>query len=126
MSQFQRQVVDAAAREREVALTTHGRRSGKPVEVTLWIATDGERLFIRSGAGLGRHWPQNFLARGKATLQLGALRVEVKPRHVTNPVEARRISRLVRNKYGSYVKVSQPTEPLTPGEQATFELLPAS
>lgn len=126
MSGFDPDVIEAARREREVTLTTHGRKSGRAVRVTIWLTTDGERLFVRSGAALGRHWPQNFLAHRRATLQVGDLSVEVEPRHVTDPDEARAISRLVRDKYGAIVKSSPPGGPLTPGEQATFELLPAT
>jgi deazaflavin-dependent oxidoreductase (nitroreductase family) len=125
VSGFDRKVLDAAAREREVTLTTKGRKSGTPVSVTIWVSTDGRRIFIRSGGGLARQWPQNLQANGRATLRLGDLAVEVKPRHVTAPAEARAISEVVRHKYGSFVKPSRPEEPLTQGEQATFELLPA-
>lgn len=126
MSGFDLKVIEAAAREREVKLTTHGRKTGKRVSVTIWISTDGNRIFIRSGGGLGRQWPQNLQARGRATLELGGIEVEVKPRHLTDPAEARLVSEVVRRKYGSIVKPSRPGEPLTQGEQATFELLPAA
>ena len=105
-------------------LTIAGRVSGKPRRVTIWIATDGERLYIRSGAGLGRQWPQNLIAAGKATLTLGERSLEVRPRHVTDPDEARATSLLARDKYGRYVKPSNPGEPLTKGETAAFELIP--
>lgn len=116
---------EAATRQKEVTLTTIGRKSGKSRNVTTWITTDGRRLFIRSGQGFKRDWPQNLMARGEATLHLGGQSIKVKPRHVTDPAEARSISQLVRKKYGFGVKVSKPTEPLTPGEQATFELIPS-
>jgi hypothetical protein len=125
MSEFSQEVTGAAAREREVKLTTYGRRSGKPHDVTIWVATDGKRLYIRSGQGLIRQWPQNFIARGEAVLHLGKQAVKVKPRLVTDPAEARASSSLYAKKYGSTVKASRPDQPLTPGEQATFELLPA-
>jgi deazaflavin-dependent oxidoreductase (nitroreductase family) len=117
--------LDAAAKQKEVTLTTYGRKTGKPIAVTIWISTDGQRLFIRSGGGMSRNWPQNLEARGEAVLELGGRSVNVRPRQVTDPTEARAASQLARNKYGSYVKPSKPTEPLTKGEQATFELLPA-
>ena len=126
VSRFDRRVIEAASTVPEVELTTRGRRSGRPLPVTVWVSTDGERIFIRSGGGLGRHWPQNLLTHGKATLRLGELAVEVTPRHVTDPEEARAVSHLVRGKYGAAVKPSQPGQPPTPGEQATFELLPTS
>jgi deazaflavin-dependent oxidoreductase (nitroreductase family) len=121
---FSREILHAAGKQKEVTLTTYGRKTGKPVPVTIWISTDGNRLFIRSGGGLGRNWPQNLQARDEAVLELGGRSIKVRARHVTDPTEARAASQLARNKYGSYVKPSQPTEPLTKGEQATFELRP--
>ena len=123
---FNREVVEAAAREREVTLTTYGRKSGKEYRVTIWVVTDGEHLYIRSGQGLRRQWPQNLMARGEGVLKMGKVVVKVKPRLVTDPIEALASSRLYAQKYGSTVKASRPDEPLTPGEQATFELLPLS
>src|SRR5207302_6766531 len=97
-------VMDSTAREKEVTLTTYGRKSGKPVRVTIWISTDGEHLYIRSGRGMVRDWPQNFVARGQAILGLGGRKINVRPRPVTDPDEARAASRIVRDKYGSTVK----------------------
>ncbi len=124
-AEFPPEVLNASARQREVTFTTFGRKTGNPISVTIWITTDGRRIFIRSGAGLGRHWPQNLLARGEGVLSLGNKSIKVKPRLVTDPDEARAVSRLVRDKYGPFVRRSEPNGPLTPGEQATFELLPA-
>ena len=121
---FGRDVVDAAAREREVTLTTYGRKTGKQVRVTIWISTDGEHLYVRSGRGMIRDWPQNLMARGEAVLELGGRKINVKPRRVTDPAEARATSELLVKKYGYTVKLSNPDDPLTPGEQATFGLLP--
>jgi len=124
MADFDPAVVAAVTREREVTLTTRGRKSGKPVPVTIWIGTDGSRIFIRSGGGLGRQWPQNLLASREGTLRVGRRSVQVAPRLVADPAEARAVSQLYRDKYGSYVKPSRPDEPLTEGEKATFELTP--
>ena len=125
MAAFSRDVLDAAGTEREVGLTTRGRKSGKPHRVTIWISTDGKRLYIRSGGGMTRDWPQNLADAGEAELDLGGKKVKVKARHVTEPEEARKAAGLARAKYGSNVKPSKPSEPMTAGEQATFELLPA-
>jgi deazaflavin-dependent oxidoreductase (nitroreductase family) len=125
MSTVSAGLIEAAKREREVTLTTFGCKTGKPYDVTIWITTDGSRLFIRSGQGLRRHWPQNLLARGESVLHLGKATVKVRPRLVTDPAEARAVSALYRRKYGPFVKASKPNQRLTPGEQATFELIPA-
>jgi len=125
MSAFRNEVIEAAKREREVKLTTYGRKTGKPYDVTIWVVTDGTRLYIRSGEGLRRQWPQNFIARGEGVLHLGKLDVKVKPRLVTDPDEARASSNLYREKYGQFVRASEPGKPLTLGEQASFDLIPS-
>ena len=124
MAAFSREVLEAAGKQREVTLTVRGRKTGKPRRVTIWISTDGKHLYVRSGAGMRRDWPQNLLAGGDGELQVGGRKVKVRARHLTEPGEARAVSELHRVKYGSYVKPSRPPEPLTTGEQASFELSP--
>jgi hypothetical protein len=68
--------------------------------VTIFVVSDGHRLFIVSGQGMTRQWPQNFAARGDGVLQLGDLDVHVKSRHVIDPGETRLISELYESKYG--------------------------
>lgn len=117
---------EAAAKEREVRLTTVGRKTGRPRKVTIWIATDGGRLFVRSGQGMKRDWPQNLVANPQATLRLGGQDIKVTGRRVTEPAEARAVAEHASQKYGSYIKPSRPDGPLTLGEQATFELIPVA
>lgn len=124
MPRWEPATIDAAAREREVRLTTWGRRTGSPHQVTIWIASDGERLFVRSGGGPGRDWTRNLLSNGRATLHIAGRDVPVRGRYVTDPAEARAVARIVRGKYGANVQVSDDDQPLTAAEQATFELLP--
>jgi hypothetical protein len=123
--QFPSEVLDAVADEQEVRLTTYGRKTGKESSVTIWIVTDGSKVFIRSGQGLVRHWPQNLLKRPEGKLQLGGKVVRFKSRHITDAAEARHSSKLYGPKYGAFVKPSKEGDPLTSGEQAAFELLPA-
>lgn len=124
MAKFDQTVLDAVAREREIELTTWGRKSGKPSRVVLWVFGDGERVFIRSGGGLLRDWPQNFLARGRAILHVDGHDVPVTGRHVDDPSLARDVSSMAIRQYRSNVQRSNEGEPLTPGERATFELFP--
>jgi hypothetical protein len=50
--------------------------------------------------------------------------IPVRARLVDDPTEARRGKPLIERKYGEIVRGSSEGEPLTSGEQATFELLP--
>jgi deazaflavin-dependent oxidoreductase (nitroreductase family) len=118
-------VIEAAKVEREVKLTTYGRKTGKAYDVTIWITTDGTHLYIRSGQGLSRQWTQNLISRGEGLLHLEKTTVKVKPRLVPDPDQARAVSRMYTKKYGTSVIASKPDQALTPGERATFELIPA-
>jgi hypothetical protein len=126
MSNFSADVLTAVAKEHEVRLTTYGRTTGKASTVTIWVVTDGRRVFIRSGKGLVRHWPQNLLKRPEGTLQVGKRVVHFRSRHVSDAAEARHSSSLYAPKYGTSIQQpSKEGEPLTLGEQAAFELMPA-
>jgi hypothetical protein len=126
MAGFDQALLDAAAQQREVELTTWGRRSGRPARVTIWIWGDGRRLYIRSGGGMGRDWPQNLLAKGHGILYVAGQDIPVRARHVTDPAEARKGAEWIHHKYGASLQASAEGEPLTPAEQATFELTPES
>lgn len=105
-------------------IETTGRKSGEAWRAIVWVSTDGHRLFVRSGGGLGRHWPKNLLTKAEGALQMGERKVPFRARHVADVEEARAVSGLVRAKYGSQVKSSAAGETPTPGELATFELQP--
>jgi deazaflavin-dependent oxidoreductase (nitroreductase family) len=124
MASFSADVLDAAGREREAALTTRGRQTGNPHRIVLWVWGDGRRLFIRSGGGPGRDWPRNLLARPEGVLHVGGHDVPVRARHL-DTVEARSVNGFVVRKYGSAVRMPGDGDPPTPAEQATFELTPA-
>jgi hypothetical protein len=65
------------------------------------------------------------MARDEGLLHLEKTTVRVRPRLIPDPGEARAVSRLYNAMYGSSINASKPDEELTPGERATFELIPA-
>jgi deazaflavin-dependent oxidoreductase (nitroreductase family) len=127
MAGFSPEILETAEQEREVEFETFGRTSGKPSKVIIWITRAGDSLFIRSGGGMGRDWPQNLQHHGKAVLHLAGQPIPVTARHVEDVAEAKRITRAVEAKYHSGADGhDQPEDaPPVPAELATFELLPA-
>jgi deazaflavin-dependent oxidoreductase (nitroreductase family) len=122
---FDAALIETAAREREVELTTFGRKTGTPSRRIIWITALDGRIYIRSGLGLVRDWPLNLKANGRAILHMAGQDINVQARHVTDPAEARAMHAPVKAKYDAERPRSQGEEPLTPSEQAVFELLPA-
>ncbi len=120
------ELASAAATAHEVDLTTFGRKSGRPSRNTIWITSDAQgRIHIRSGQGLVRDWPQNLLANGRAILHIDGRDFPVLARHVTDRAELLASRDAVKAKYGREEPMSQPGQPPTPPEQATFELVSA-
>jgi hypothetical protein len=118
-------VTKAVQTEREVELTTYGRKTGNPSRRILWAYGDDDRVFIRSGQGLGRDWPQNLLANGRGILHVGGFDVPVSASHLTDISAARRAGALGKAKYGDTFSTSGDDDEPTLGELATFELKPA-
>lgn len=125
MAEFNRDVIEAAARQREVQITTYGRKTGRPHRVTVWVSGDNGRLFVRAGGGLGRDWPQNLLTGGRGVLHVGGMDVPIRARHLTDVAETRAAAGYLVRKYRVNIQRSSGDQPLTLGEQASFELFPA-
>jgi deazaflavin-dependent oxidoreductase (nitroreductase family) len=123
---FDPAIIEIAGREKEIELTTFGRKTGKPSRRIMWITALDGRIYVRSGLGLGRDWPQNLLANGRAVLHLAGQDIPVRARHVTDPAEARAMHAPVKAKYNAERPSSSGDEPLLPSEQAVFELTPDS
>jgi deazaflavin-dependent oxidoreductase (nitroreductase family) len=121
---FDPSILEAAAREKEIELTTFGRKTGNPSRRIMWISVLGDRLYVRSGLGMTRDWPKNLQANGRAVLHLDGKDMRVRARHVTDPEEARAMHAPVKAKYDAQRPSSSGSEPLTPAEQAVFELTP--
>ncbi|HEY3057587.1 MAG TPA: nitroreductase/quinone reductase family protein [Chloroflexota bacterium] len=120
---FEQSILHAATTEKEVELTTFGRTTGKPSRRIIWITNLNDRLYIRSGLGLTRDWPKNLLANQRGILHIDGHDVPIRARHVTTPDEARALHAPVKHKYNAERPSSSGDEPLTPSEQAVFELV---
>ena len=121
---FDQSILDSALAEKEVEITTYGRKTGKPSRKIIWITNRDGRLYIRSGLGLTRDWPKNLVANNHGILHIAGHDVPFTARHVTDPEEARAMHAPVKRKYDAARPASTGDEPLTPAEQAVFELLP--
>src|SRR5260370_29264670 len=118
MSEVRAEVWQGAGGEREVQVTTDGRKTGKPRRVTIWIGTDGKRLYIRSGQGMRRHWPQNLLAKGEGLVRLGKADVKGEPRLVNHPTRTPAVFGRYSSEYSSFRRPSPPGHTTPPASPA--------
>jgi hypothetical protein len=126
MPGFDPVVTNAIETEREVELTSFGRKTGEPSRRIIWFYGDDGRIFIRSGRGFVRDWPKNLCANRRAILHVAGRDVPVRAVHVTDIAESRRVGAFAQAKYGAeYIDVSADGEEPYLGETTTFELLPA-
>lgn len=125
MAAFDPELLELLRSEREIELTTYGRKTGKPATVTIWVTPDDDgRVYVRSGYGMGRDWPQNLAQSGRAVVRVAGRKVAVHARHLDNMVEARRASAAIKRKYADSAQVAAGDDPPTVGERASFELTP--
>ena len=81
-----------------VRLTHYGRNTGKPHEVTIWFATDGEHIYL-STANVNRHWVRNVEKTPQIKLSIGGESFEGQARFLSNSAERNRAIALVKRKY---------------------------
>jgi deazaflavin-dependent oxidoreductase (nitroreductase family) len=79
-------------------LTHHGRKSGRPYEVTIWYLVDGDRLYLVS-ANADRNWVRNVKARPGVSLRIGDEVFNGNVRAITDAQERDKVNRLVERKY---------------------------
>jgi deazaflavin-dependent oxidoreductase (nitroreductase family) len=79
-------------------LTHHGRKSGRPYEVTIWYMVDGDRLYLVS-ANADRNWVRNVKVRPGVSLRVGNEVFNGDVREITDKRERDKVSGLVERKY---------------------------
>jgi deazaflavin-dependent oxidoreductase (nitroreductase family) len=53
-------------------VSTTGRRSGKPHEIEIWFARDGDTVYLLAGGGRSSDWVRNLEADHRAAVRFGA------------------------------------------------------
>lgn len=87
------------AGRKTVRLTHHGRKTGKPYQVTIWFLADGSDLFLTT-MNMKRQWTQNVQKRPEIELEIGGERFRARVESVvTEDAEMDRVVRLMKRKY---------------------------
>ena len=79
-------------------LTHHGRKSGKPYQVTIWFVVDGELVYLET-ANAKRQWVRNLQANPQISFEVGGHTFSGTSERVRDPAVERRVMDLVAAKY---------------------------
>jgi deazaflavin-dependent oxidoreductase (nitroreductase family) len=88
----------ALAGRQTVSLTHYGRKTGKPHNVTIWFAVDGDRVYIGT-ANVNRQWVWNVQKTPRVKLTVGDQVFEGEARSLTDRAEHERAMAAIRRKY---------------------------
>jgi deazaflavin-dependent oxidoreductase (nitroreductase family) len=91
----------AVAGRQTLTLTHYGRKSGKPYDVTIWFAVEGDKVYIGT-ANVNRQWVRNVQKTPRIRLAVGGERFEGEAHFLTERAEHERAMAAIRRKYWMY------------------------
>jgi deazaflavin-dependent oxidoreductase (nitroreductase family) len=90
--------LSALDRARTLVLTHHGRKTGKPYDVTIWFTVDGDGINLMT-MSMKRQWPRNVLANPKVSLRIRDVVLDGQVSPVTETADMARVVQLMKRKY---------------------------
>jgi deazaflavin-dependent oxidoreductase (nitroreductase family) len=82
-------------------LTTTGRVTGRPHEIEIWFAIDGQTIYMLSDGRDGPDWVKNLRRTPRVTVRISDERFEGQARVVEDPGEDELARQLLIDKYES-------------------------
>ncbi|MDQ2966405.1 MAG: nitroreductase family deazaflavin-dependent oxidoreductase [Chloroflexota bacterium] len=89
----------ADAKRSVCRLETIGRTSGRPRELEIWFAADGDRVFLLSGGRDDAHWVRNLRVDPHVRIRVGGRWFTGTAREIEGQPEEPRARRLLAAKY---------------------------
>jgi deazaflavin-dependent oxidoreductase (nitroreductase family) len=80
-------------------LETIGRTSGRPREIEIWFAADGDRVYLLSGGRDDAHWVRNLRVDPRVRIRVGGRWLQGIAREIEGQAEEPRARRLLAAKY---------------------------
>jgi deazaflavin-dependent oxidoreductase (nitroreductase family) len=91
-------------------LETIGRVSGRPHEIEIWFAADGDTIWMLSGGGNRSDWVQNLMHNAEVRLRIGDTWLIGRAAVVTDPAHEQRAREQVAAKYYGWRSGPLPNE----------------
>jgi len=91
----------AVAGRQTLTVTHYGRKSGKPYDVTIWFAVEGDKVYIAT-ANVNRQWVRNVQKTPRIRLAVGGERFQGEAHFLPERAERERAMAAIRRKYWMY------------------------
>jgi deazaflavin-dependent oxidoreductase (nitroreductase family) len=82
-------------------LTTVGRKTGRPREIEIWFALDGDTLYLLSGGRDRSDWVRNLRNAPRVSVRIANRTIRGQARIVVEPGEDKRARALLVDKYAT-------------------------
>jgi len=92
----------AVAGRQTLTLTHYGRKSGKPYDVTIWFAVEGDKVYIGT-ANVNRQWVRNVQKTPRIRLAVGGETFEGEARFLAERAERERAMAAIQHKSRKYL-----------------------
>jgi len=92
------------ARAQSLVLTHLGRKSGKPHQVRIWFAVDGDKIIVGT-ANIDRHWVRNVQKTPQVKLAIREELFDGDARFLTDPNERDHAMSRMRAKYWPFYPI---------------------
>ena len=91
----------AVAGKQTLTPTHYGRKSGKPYDVTIWFAVEGDKVYIGT-ANVNRQWGRNVRKTPRIRLAVRGEKFEGEAHFLSERAERERAMAAIRRKYWMY------------------------
>lgn len=92
---------DRLSRDREIAITVTGRKSGRTISLPIWFVWDDGKLYLLPVKGSDTQWYKNVLKNPSIRIDTGDAQSELKVVAVSDPTQVKCVVEKFRGKYGT-------------------------
>jgi deazaflavin-dependent oxidoreductase (nitroreductase family) len=96
--------LSAVSNRHTLRLTHYGRKSGKPYEVTIWFAVEGQKVYLPT-SNVARQWVKNVRKTPRVKLSIGGEGFHGTARFLTLARKRQQVQAMVARKYWMFLPI---------------------
>lgn len=93
-------ILEKLSMANEITLTVKGRKSGRDIPRPVWLAYEGNTLYLLPVQGSNTNWYKNLLAGSMMKISIDGIEIHATGKPITDGDIVENIVEKFRNKYG--------------------------